>query len=347
MAAAQEMMSRHHQQEAGTTQVGDLPEACLAQVLALTSPRDASRCAAVSPAFRAVADSDDVWGAFLPRTSLLHDHRRVVVSLPQQQRQQAPPPAAKAAATTTSRSKKDAYLGLCDAGALVDGGRVRVWLQKATGARCYALSARRLSLPWDDGELSWRWTPHPLSRFPEVAELVGCTGLDIYARLPASALTPATPYAAYLVYGTAAEGGHRGLSFPDQETAVAVGGRVVARHAVCLRPDDAEAREFRAVAAAAARGAGAEAQPPAVRRPRVREDGWWEVEMGRLDGTSTVAGDDGGDEAGEDDRQQEEQVEVVASFEVLGWYPKRGLVVEAVEFRPAAPAVPHSSIREL
>jgi hypothetical protein len=27
------------------------------------------------------------------------------------------------------------------------------------------LSARALSLPWDDGEFSWRWTLHPLSRF--------------------------------------------------------------------------------------------------------------------------------------------------------------------------------------
>ncbi|KAJ1267758.1 hypothetical protein BS78_07G082500 [Paspalum vaginatum] len=281
----------HHQQEQETetmgTQVGDLPEECLAQVLALTSPRDASRCAAVSPDFRAAADSDHVWAAFLlPCSGLLHDqHHRA--SLPAAA---AGHDKAKATtATTTSRSKKDAYLGLCDAGALVEGGSVRVWLHKATGARCYALSARRLSLPWDDGELSWRWTPHPLSRFTEVAELAACTSLDIYARLPASALTPATPYAAYLVYGTAAEG-HRGLSFPDQETTVAVGGRVVARHAVCLRPDDAEARKFRSVAEA--RGV-AEAQPPA---------------------------------------------EVVASFEVLGWYwyPKRGLVVEAVEFRPAA-----------
>ena len=26
--------------------------------------------------------------------------------------------------------------------------------------------------------------------------------------------------------------------------------------------------------------------------------------------------------------------EVVASFEVLGWYPKRGLILEGIEFRP-------------
>jgi DNA-directed RNA polymerase subunit E'/Rpb7 len=50
----------------------------------------------------------------------------------------------------------------------------------------------------------------------------------------------------------------------------------------------------------------------------LRRDGWWEVEMGRLrTGDETVDGE-----------------EVAVSFEVLGWHPKRGLIVEGVEFRP-------------
>ncbi|RLN03201.1 F-box protein PP2-B10-like [Panicum miliaceum] len=298
MAGQQVQASGGAQAEAAATQLGDLPEACLAQAIALTSPRDACRCAAVSPAFRAAADSDHVWRAFLPPQ--LDDRYRPAPVVLQ------PAPAAK--------SKKEAYLGLCEAAgaAAVDGedGGCRVWLERATGARCYALSARRLSLPWDDGEFCWKFMPHPRSRFAEVAELVDCTCLDIYGALPAAALTPGTPYAAYFVYGTA-DGGHRGLSYPDQETAVAVGGRVVARHAVCLRPDEAEARKFRGG------GGGGGGEEP--RRPRLREDGWWEVEMGRLGEVATSAA------AGE---------EVVASFEVLGWYPKRGLIVEGIEFRP-------------
>ncbi|CAL5033480.1 unnamed protein product [Urochloa decumbens] len=280
----------------GGTQVGDLPEVCLALAIALTSPRDASRCAAVSPSFQAAADSDHVWRRFLPDDLVMH--------------LQSPPHARKRKIKT-----KDAYLDLCDAaGAVTVGGGAKVWLEKASGAKCYALSARSLSLPWDDGEFCWRFTPHPTSRFGEVAELVECTCLDIYGRLPAAALSPATPYAAYLVYGSVEEGRRRGLSFPDQETAVSVGGRTATRHAVCLWPDDTEARKLRAGAAAAA---GGEAPP---RRPRRRGDGWWEVEMGRLC-TSTAAGE------GEDD-------DVVAGFEVMGWQPKRGLVLEGIEFRP-------------
>ncbi|KAK3122718.1 hypothetical protein QOZ80_8AG0617210 [Eleusine coracana subsp. coracana] len=292
--AADPEETRHHHKE---TQVSDLPESCLAYAIARTTPRDACRCAAVSPVFRAAADSDHVWRRFIPDD---HHHRSVLLLHPSS--------SDRAAAKART---KDAYLGLCDGGGVpVDGGGCRVWLEKATGAKCYALAARRLSLPWDDGEFSWKWTPHPSSRFGEVAELVDCTCLDIYGRLSAATLTSATCYAAYLVYGTAE--GHRGLSYPDQETTVAVGGRVLERHCVCLRPDDAETRKFKGAGLAQEGGVAAREEP------RRREDGWWEMEMGRLRTTDTPG----------------EEEEVVASFEVFGWYPKRGLMVEGIEFRP-------------
>ncbi|CAM0953697.1 unnamed protein product [Alopecurus aequalis] len=279
--------------EEDRTPVFDLPEACVAHVIALTSPRDACRCAAVSPCFRDAAESDTVWERFLPP-----DYRSIL------QLHQAPAPRS---GTKVPSTKKEAYLGLTDVAVLVDGGGMAVWLAKGSGAKCVALSARRLSLPWEDGEFSWRWMPHSLSRFPDVAQLVDCTCLDIYARLPTHALTPATAYAAYFIFATA--DGHRGLSFPDQETTVSVGGCAVSRHAVCLRPDDAQARRFMGVAGTDGGG---------VRGPALRGDGWWELEMGRLrTGDEAVAGE-----------------EVAVSFEVLGWQPKRGLLVEGVEFRP-------------
>jgi hypothetical protein len=166
MAAAQQASSSggaHAAEQpvavATTTQLGDLPEACLARAIALTSPRDACRFAAVSPVFRAAADSDHVWRGFLP-TQLLLDKPAAVVLQP---------------APAAAKSKKEAYLGLCDAAGAVavcdgkDGGGCRVWLEKATGARCYVLSARRLSLPWDDGEFCWKFTPHPRSRFASLS----------------------------------------------------------------------------------------------------------------------------------------------------------------------------------
>ncbi|KAM0875383.1 hypothetical protein ACQ4PT_036788 [Festuca glaucescens] len=289
------------------TRVFDLPEACVAHVLALTSPRDACRAAAVSPCFRDAAGSDTVWARFLPPDypAILQLHQapapRLLLSRPGTKEASVP------VASSPPATKKEAYLGLTDVAVLADDGGMAVWLARGSGAKCVALSARRLSLPWEDGEFSWRWMPHHLSRFADVVQLVSCTCLDIYGQLPTAALTPATAYAAYLVFDTA--DGHRGLSFPDQETTVSVGGRAASRHAVCLRPDDDEARRF--IGADGANSGG-------VRGPTLRRDGWWEVEMGRLrTGDEAVDGE-----------------EVAVSFEVLGWHPKRGLVVEGVEFRP-------------
>ncbi|KAF7109144.1 hypothetical protein CFC21_109448 [Triticum aestivum] len=283
------------------TRVCDLPEACVAHVIALTSPRDACRCAAVSPCFRDAAGSDVVWARFLP-PDYLQLHQAPARRFPLSRSAST-----ASAAASASSTKKEAYLGLTDAALLVDGGGMAVWLAKESGAKCVAISARRLSLPWEDGEFSWRWTPHPLSRFADVAQLVDCTCLDIYGRLPTAALTPATAYAAYLVFAT--EDAHRGLSFPDQETTVSVGGSAPSRHAVCLRPDPTDARRFRDDKVM---------DGVHVRGPVLRGDGWWEVEMGLLRTRDEAA-------AGE---------EVAVSFEILGWYPKRGLIVEGIEFRP-------------
>jgi hypothetical protein len=103
-------------------------------------PRAAIICAVVSLAFRAAADSDHIWDRFLPVDLLLR-----------------PAPIVK-------RSKKVAYLGLCDAknaaGDDEDGG-CRVRLEQENDARCCAMKARRLSLLWDDSEFSCKWMAHP------------------------------------------------------------------------------------------------------------------------------------------------------------------------------------------
>uniref|UniRef100_A0A453RYU3 F-box domain-containing protein n=1 Tax=Aegilops tauschii subsp. strangulata TaxID=200361 RepID=A0A453RYU3_AEGTS len=141
------------------TRVCDLPEACVAHVIALTSPRDACRCAAVSPCFRDAAGSDVVWARFLP-PDYLQLHQAPARRFPLSRSAST-----ASAAASASSTKKEAYLGLTDAALLVDGGGMAVWLAKESGAKCVAISARRLSLPWEDGEFSWRWTPHPLSRY--------------------------------------------------------------------------------------------------------------------------------------------------------------------------------------
>ncbi|ESR41782.1 hypothetical protein CICLE_v100122622mg, partial [Citrus x clementina] len=46
--------------------MGLLPEGCIANVISLTTPRDACRLSSVSTVFKSAAESDAVWERFLP-----------------------------------------------------------------------------------------------------------------------------------------------------------------------------------------------------------------------------------------------------------------------------------------
>ncbi|GJM87311.1 hypothetical protein PR202_ga03252 [Eleusine coracana subsp. coracana] len=50
----------------GVAEIFRLPEECVAYAISLTTPGDACHSSAVSPAFKAAADSDAVWARFLP-----------------------------------------------------------------------------------------------------------------------------------------------------------------------------------------------------------------------------------------------------------------------------------------
>jgi hypothetical protein len=103
-----------------TTRLDDLPESCVAHVLALTSPRDVCRCAAVSPSFRDAAESDTIWERFLPA-----DYRALLLRFG----------SGSGSPQSLPSSKKKAYLRLSDSTLLVgDGGDTAVWLARGRGA---------------------------------------------------------------------------------------------------------------------------------------------------------------------------------------------------------------------
>lgn len=83
-----------------------LPEGCIADVLALTSPRDACRMSAVAKVFLSAADSDALWLRFLPP-----DYRQIM---------------ARSSDSSSCRcfsSKKELYFALGDSPILIDGGK--------------------------------------------------------------------------------------------------------------------------------------------------------------------------------------------------------------------------------
>ncbi|CAJ1972453.1 unnamed protein product [Sphenostylis stenocarpa] len=156
----------------------DLPEGCIAKILSYTSPMDASRFSLVSKAFCSAAESDSVWGGFLP----------ILAST-------FPP-----SSFPFSSSKKDLYFNLCNHPTIIDQGKKSVQLDKRTGKKCYMLSARNLDIIWGDTVQHWEWTILPESRFQVVAVLRAVCWFDISGRINTLALSSNTHYAAFLVF---------------------------------------------------------------------------------------------------------------------------------------------------
>ncbi|KAF7091969.1 hypothetical protein CFC21_094503 [Triticum aestivum] len=111
--------------ETASSEIGRLPEKLLVRVISLTSPVAASHAASVSRAFRAAADSDTVWSCFVPR------------ELPRFAKKQISP---------STASKKALFRRLSCLPAFIPRKLMHMRLDKATGAKCFMLSAEILQI---------------------------------------------------------------------------------------------------------------------------------------------------------------------------------------------------------
>ncbi|XP_009391276.2 F-box protein PP2-B10-like [Musa acuminata AAA Group] len=203
--------------EKGESRTEKLPELCIVHAISLTSPRVASRLSAVSTTFRAAATSDTVWDRFLPS-----DWQSLVSR------------AVHPVDFSSFSSKRDIFFRLCDP-ILIDDGKMSFSLDRSSGAKCYVLSARKLSITWADAPWYWKWRCLPESRFADVAELLDVYWLEIRGKIESRMLSQKTAYAAYLIYRTSDEA--YGLTNPSQEASVKVG-VYTSTKLVCLLPID-------------------------------------------------------------------------------------------------------------
>ncbi|CAL4993318.1 unnamed protein product [Urochloa decumbens] len=260
-----------------------LPADVLLSVIsrAVEGPRAACVAATVSPAFRAAADSDTVWSRFLPADL-------APLSYP---------------AAPLPRSKKELFLRLSGAHALLEDGLTSAWLDRETGAKSYMVAARAMRIIWVHTPDYWRWIPREDSRFPTCAELLAVCWLDIAGTIASRMLSGDTRYAAYLVFKMTDD--CYGLDSPLQVASVSVG-EVTSTHLVRLqsRAGDEENDVTEQEA------------PP--RLPIERPDGWMEVELGDWYNH------------GSDD------TEVSASVKetTYGGNWKKGLIIQGLEIRP-------------
>ncbi|KAJ3691515.1 hypothetical protein LUZ61_020679 [Rhynchospora tenuis] len=277
-----------------TTFVGDinlLPEECLSHVISLTTPRDAIVSSAVSRTFQSAADSDATWERFLPS-----DYASIL---------------SRAVDPLEYASKKELYLRLSDHPLLIDGGRMSFGLEKSSGAKCFMISARALSIIWGDNNSYWRWIALPESRFNECAKLNNVCWLEISVKININILTLHTGYVAFLVFKLTPNA--RGLSNPFQKSKIILAEDTVSEHSVCLNIREREQLNR-------LRGrlpAWYEEMTDGVILPRERRDGWLEVELGEFYSGDGIDG------------------EIYMSFmEIEGGHWKKGLIVQGIEVRP-------------
>ncbi|KAJ4722953.1 F-box protein [Melia azedarach] len=160
-----------------------LPMECVSHIISFTSPRDACRLLAVSPAISSAANSDAVWEKLLPC-----DYQEILSD------------SAFSSSLLTSLSKKELYFHLCHNPVLINNGTVSFKLEKESGKKIFMIGARALSIVWGDDPRYWIWISLPESRFPEVAKLKIVWWFDVKGRIETNMLSSKTTYAAYLVF---------------------------------------------------------------------------------------------------------------------------------------------------
>lgn len=287
-------------------EIARMPEELLSASIARAGPRDACRAAAVSTAWCAAADSDGVWSCFLPRDL---------------------PPLADGELPAELSSKKALFMRLSDPGrpVLLADGLKSMWVDRATGAKCYMLSARALRIIWADTPQYWSWIPLHNSRFSEGAQLRNVCWLEIRGKIHSKMLSPNTTYIAFMVFNMAEES--FGFDYPLQDSEVSLGASRSTR-LVCLHRHDGEGedeeevpqnyRDIRVpIIRRRLRGRNRRVPPGVhVRLPQRRADGWMEVEMGEFN-----------NEEGEDGEVS------ISLTEIKGGHWKKGLIVQGIEIR--------------
>ncbi|KAM3377450.1 F-box protein PP2-B10 [Capsicum galapagoense] len=295
-----------------------LPEDCTEKILSFTSPVDVCRVSLVSKSLQSAADSDSVWEKFLPS-----DYQSII--------------SGSVTPIPDFASKKELYVYLCHNPILIDAGRKSFSLEKCTGKKCYILGARDLHITWADSPQYWEWTSLPDSRFPKVAKLKQVWWLEIRGTIRVGVLSPRTSYAAYLVYKLENE---FGFHYRPSEVSVGVLDVKLDKQFATLQPKgrlpqygrfyilSSRAKDGRgipddkcesSVANAVRYWQGKHLPEDAsnIQLPKLRNDGWFEVELGQFYTEN------------EDDCLEMSLKEVKDCLS-----HKKGLIVEGIEIRP-------------
>ncbi|KAH9534863.1 hypothetical protein CY35_17G025500 [Sphagnum magellanicum] len=134
------------------TEFSDLPDICIAMMLACLSPVEVAKLACVSLSFLDASQSDLVWERFLPPPPYIHKLLAVHPNPPSQV------------------ACKEVFHHLCQP--FVSSNHIQgYWLDRRTGGLSMSLSASGLVIIWSENGNYWQWREDHGSMFPLVAEL--------------------------------------------------------------------------------------------------------------------------------------------------------------------------------
>ncbi|GMH18267.1 hypothetical protein Nepgr_020108 [Nepenthes gracilis] len=141
----------HHDSEI-RPRLGDIPESCIALILAYLDPPEICKLASLNRAFRRASTADFIWDVKSPPNC-----RFIVEKLFDEK-------------MLLGVCKKDVFARLCRPNSF-DGGTKELWLDKKSGGVCLSISSKALSITGIDDRRYWSYIPTEESRFKAVAYL--------------------------------------------------------------------------------------------------------------------------------------------------------------------------------
>ncbi|TVU26407.1 hypothetical protein EJB05_28953 [Eragrostis curvula] len=156
---------------------------------------------------------------------------------------------------------KALFMRLSASPVFLDGGNMRMWLDRESGVKCYMLPARALHILGGEKLQYWRKIG---CRFKQFTVLQNMCLLEICGKIQSKMLSQNSTYTAYMVFRIDTES--RGLRYPTQEASVSIG----------------EMKSTRQVCVGGLQKSHWHTVPANVHRPKRRADNWLELKMGRF-----------------------------------------------------------------
>ncbi|PWA98398.1 F-box domain, cyclin-like protein [Artemisia annua] len=145
--------STNNNEGSRTSGLGDLPENCLARILACLDPPDICNLARINRVFRHASSADSVWEVKLPENYRFLAKKLMLYD-----------------GSFECLARKDIYVGLC-CPVRFSSGTKEVWMDKRCGGICMLVSWKGMKIVGIDDRRYWTHIPTQQSRFHSIAYL--------------------------------------------------------------------------------------------------------------------------------------------------------------------------------